>query len=412
MLSDHPNPVALVAFTRGELPPHETVQVALHLAACTACRNRTDRPEAEAPASVADFGAAFERAAASAQTTAHRLAGEAPTPQGMLPGLLALSREDQRAAIRSTAALCTVRFTRQLLDTCRKTWSYDPRRAEHLAWLALRVTDHLPSRLHGQLPLRDLRAEAWGTVGNCLRIRGELGDASIALDRASALLGEGTRAVEESLPLASLRASLLRDLGDARAAFSTLEEAVDGSRSIGDRHLEGRLLVGQAMVLTSDERSDAAIPLLERARRLVDREREDHIAAAVQQNLSLALERVGEADRALDALERAEELFPRRRLHFERLRCGWARAQILASHGRPVEAARLLGRISRGFDASGLSHDAALAALDQAEVILTMGRHKTVQALTSRALGVFAQRQIEHGVLRALDLFRRAGGSA
>ena len=412
MISDHPNPVALVAFARGDLSPHETVQVALHLAACTLCRSRTDRPEAVAPASATDFGAAVERAAATAQATAHRLAREEPTPLGALPRLLALSREDQRAAIRSTAALCTVRFTRQLLDTCRTTWSYDPRRAERLAHLALTVTDHLPSRRHGHRPLRDLRAETWGAAGNCLRIRGELGDAARALDRASALLAEGTRAVEESVVLASFRSSLLRDLGDAEAAFSTLDEALDGSRSIGDRHLEGRLLLGQAIVLASDGRSDAAIPLLEEAQGLIDREREDHIAAAVQQNLSLALERIGEADRALDALERAEGLFPRRRLHFERLRCAWARARILASRDRPDQAARLLDRISRGFDAAGLPYDAALAALDQAEIVLAMGRRKKVQALTTRALAVFARLRIERGALRALALFRQAGGTA
>ncbi len=412
MISDHPNPGALVAFARGELPPEVTVQLSLHVAACAVCRTHVDRSDAATSPANRPFGTAFERAATTARRSARRLAREERSPPDALSSLLGLSRKAQDEAIRSTAGLRTLRFTRQLLDTCRKTWSYDPRQAERMARLALIVTGHLSSRHHGRRPLADLRAEAWGSVGNCLRIRSELREASRALDRASDLLAEGTRALEETTPLASVRSSLLRDLGDSTGALSTLDEALHGARLLGDRHLEGRLLLGRAIVHTSNERSDAAIPLLERARELIDRQREDHLASAVEQNLALALDRVNEPARALDALARAEALFPRRRMPFERLRCAWARARILASHGRQDRAADLLALVSRRFAAAGLPYDAALADLDRAEIALALGEPEHCRALTAGALAVCARRQAEQGTQRALALFRLAGGMA
>ena len=268
----------------------------------------------------------------------------------------------------------------------------------------------LSTRRYGAAVLTDLQAEAWALIGNARRIRSDIPGATEALQRAEAMRREGTGDLMEEALLASLRATLLRSTGHPGEALDLVDHAVELYRRLGDRHLEGRTLIGKALVLRDTEALDEAIRTLDRAARLVDRSRDPRLVSTLHQNRTVfvGLAETGAGiERALRALDHEPG-----QGRLDGLRRTWSKALLLRRLERFDATERTLLSARRGFTEAGIPVDVALLDLDLAELHLDTGRTAEARARSGSALAALASRGLERQTLRAIELFRTAGGIA
>lgn len=424
MSGEHPTPAELTRFAAGALAGGRLTSLLAHLAACSRCNGDLGRallrpgdpaaqnpaPAAEAAPSPRRYEAVVRRAAARARAERRRADTENAGARRLLPHLLAAPAERRAAIVHRDPRLKTYSFARGLLQWSLHRGIDDPGTGEQLGELALAVVGHLSTRRYPAAVLTDLQAEAWALIGNARRIRSDFPGAAEALRRAEAMRREGTGDLMEEALLASLRATYLRGTGRPADALDLADHALALYRRLGDRHLEGRTLIGKALALRDQEALDAALRALARAARLIDRSREPRLAATLFQNrvvfTGLAESGAG-IERALRELERAPG-----RGRLDRLRVTWSKALLLWRLERfdAVECALLAAR--RGFARAGIPVDVALLDLDLAQLYIDTARDADARASSAAALAALASRGLERHTLRAVELFRTAGGVA
>ena len=118
----------------------------------------------------------------------------------------------------------------------RKSWGIG---AQALGFLD---TDHTGSLIE------DLRARAWGYIGNARRVRSDLHAAEGAFEEAYLQLEKGTEDPLERAILLDLEASLRRDQRRFDEAYKLLRRAISIFLQSGQKHRAGRSLVNLATV--------------------------------------------------------------------------------------------------------------------------------------------------------------------
>jgi tetratricopeptide (TPR) repeat protein len=424
MSGEHPSPAELTRFASGALADGRLTTLLAHLATCSRCNGDLGRallrpggpvagppasgPEASAP--LRRYEAVVRRATARARAEWRRAEIENAGARRLLPKILAEPAERRAALVCSDSRLKTYSFARDLL-----TWSLsrgidDPRTGEELGELALAVVGHLSTRRYGAAVLTDLQAEAWALIGNARRIRSAFPGATEALERAEAMRREGTGDLMEEALLASLRATHLRSTGQREEALGLVDHALGLYRRLGDRHLEGRTLIGKALALGDADALDEAIRTLDRAARLVDRSRDPRLASTLHQNRTVFVglaETGAGVERALRALEREPS-----RGRLDRLRRTWAKALLLRRLERLDAAEHALLSARRGFADAAIPVDVALLDLDLAQLYLETGRAAEARKSSAAAVAALAYHGLQRQTRQAVELFRTAGGAA
>lgn len=421
--SGHPSAAELARFAAGALGGGRLTAFLEHLASCSRCNGDLGRallrgggagPDAAGPGGDADrsaprgYGAVLRRATARAKAERRRSRIENRGARRLLPRLLAEPAESRLVLVRSDARLQTYSFARDLLAASQRQGIDDPRAGEQLGELALDVVGRLSTRRYGAAVLTDLQAEAWALIGNARRIRSDLPGAGEALRRAEAIRREGTGDLMEEALLSSLQATYLRSTGRPAEALDQVDHALALYRRLGDRHLEGRTLIGRALALRDRDELDEAIRTLDRAARRVDLSREPRLAATLHQNRAvfIGLSETGPGiERALQTLDR--EPFQGR---LDRLRRVWSKALLLHRLERFDATERALLAARRGFVDAGIPADVALLDLDLAELHVETGDLDQARTRSGAALAVLASQGLERQTLRAIELFRTAGG--
>lgn len=327
---------------------------------------------------------------------------------GLLAELSVLSVSQQKLLVRNSSRYQAWGLAEELLVQTRRGWTEDPRHAETFARLALEVADRLSFKGFREPLLNDLKAEAWSYIGNCRRIQSDLRKAQEAFRTADLLLRKGSGDRVERARLLDLQASLFGDFRLFPAAVEALTEAIEVYRAAGDKHLEGRALMKKAKLLRDSGRVDETIPLLERAARLVDVEREPWLAFALKKNLVVHLL---EADRPVEAQRLVPEVRELAREHagrLERLRLLWTEGLLCKSLGQNELALEVLKQVREGFVAAGIGYDVALVSLDLAALYLDSGRTNEVRELAAESVPLFASRGVQRELAMAWTLFREA----
>jgi hypothetical protein len=101
------------------------------------------------------------------------LAKERAEAPGLFVELTRLSLE-QRDLLLSSARFHTWGLLELLLERSLEAGINNPTRGEELGVLALRLSDQLDAQFYGEALIEDLRARAWGYIGNSYRLRSEL----------------------------------------------------------------------------------------------------------------------------------------------------------------------------------------------------------------------------------------------
>jgi tetratricopeptide (TPR) repeat protein len=321
---------------------------------------------------------------------------------GELWALLAPLPEAQRLArVRESPQLQTWALAERVCEESIVQASRDVERAASLARLAQEIAERMQGPEGWR---RRVQGLATAHAANALRVRGELREAEAILQQAQELWDSGSDpdGVLDPGRLLDLEASLRRDQRRFEEALSLLDKALEVGRT------PERYLVKMGFTLEVMGEYERAVEALRRAEPLVERKGDARLMNILRLNLAwdfCHLGRFAEADaigqrvRAV-AAEMGDEILI--------LRGMWLAGRIAAGMGRSEEARELLRQARRGFAARGMGYDVALAVLEEAALLLSEGRTAEVRALTPSLAEVFESRGIHREALAALRLFQEA----
>jgi tetratricopeptide (TPR) repeat protein len=406
MTEDHPDPKLLERFMRNAAGARERRAVVRHLlAGCSRCvaatRHFWSLGEA---ATYAGVFTRLEDRGGQAELRARTEGREAPP---RLAELLDLARPAGLARIEAEPRFQTPAVCELLLGESRRT--VEPALAAVRAEWAVAVAERLDSRRYGATLTRGLLGRSWAWLGNARRLAGDLRGAEAALTRAEGPLEEGLDAFEGA-ELLELKARLLAEQGKLEEAEHLLDRALPLYRTLGERHLEGRLLVQKGAIHGWAPGPDAAlqgIRHLQEGLALLDLDRELPLAAFGFHRLALLFADAGRAAEASSALRQARTLYERHGDGPNLVRLRHLEGKIAESLGASDAAEAAFLEARQDFVLQGLGAEAAEVLLDLALFYTRQGRSSELRSLTENLLPILRTRDILQGVAAALLFLRR-----
>lgn len=357
-------------------------------------------PPAQRPQDDRRFDAVVDAVERRWQDLGRRVDGERREAPARAAG--AMARPGQADA----APLATRGVVEHLLAAAAAAWVEDARRARELAALAVRVVRELDAELYGAVSLADLEARAVGTLANAERVVGNLDAAEAGFAEAGRLLAAGSRDPLSRAYLLRLQATLRRAQGRCEESLRLLDQAAAIYRWLGDRHLEGRIMLQRAALFEEDDPRQAA-DLMRRGLAAIDVRREPRLELVALHDLAVVHHRAGDLDAAAALLPRVAAAAGRVGGRLDRLRLRWLAAQIAVDRGDEAAAAELAA-VRDALLAEGLPLDALLAALDLAGHHLARGSSAQARRLAEELVPLVASRPLDRQTLAALLLFQQA----
>lgn len=235
----------------------------------------------------------------------------------------------------------------RLLGACTELGRHDPASAVDVALLAVEVSRQLDPGRYGEEQVADLRAGALAALGNARRLASDLPGAEKAFRHARTWLARGTGDAREEGRLATLEASLWRDLGRFDEAATTLEGAIAIYREVGDRYLEGRTLIKLADAV-GHLHAERGVELSRAALALPEIRRDPYLELCARHNLIWFLNDSGRPREAQLLLNLSRPLYRRFRDEWTQLRLVWLEARIARQLGDLEKAAERLSRLAEG----------------------------------------------------------------
>jgi tetratricopeptide (TPR) repeat protein len=409
---------------RNEVDGQERLRIVRHLlAGCSRCVAVTRRlwnlGEAAAKGEVgyagvfarmADRGSRGER---RARTDRH----EAPL---RLSELLVLPPAEGRARIESEPRLQTPAVCELLISESQKIGESqsagDSALAVARAEWAVAVAGRLDARRYGGTLTRSLLGRSWASLGNARRLAGDLPGAETALAQAVGPLEEGSDPLEGA-ELQELRARLLADQGKLEEAEHLLDHALALYRTLGEPHLQGRLLIQKGTIRGWAPGADAAlqaIRCLEEGLALLDQdedqdqdEKRELLVAFGLHRLALLLADLDRAEEAARALLRARPLYERQGDGPNLVRLRHLEGKIAEALGASDAAEAAFLEARQGFLNEGLGMEAAGVLFDLAIFYTRKGRSPELRPLAQDLMPILRTRDVRQGVAAALLFFRR-----
>jgi tetratricopeptide (TPR) repeat protein len=246
----------------------------------------------------------------------------------------------------------------------------------------------------------------WGHYGNALRVGEDFEGADRAFVRAWDRWRAGADTDPELHPewwMHSLEASLRR----AQHKFPRALTCLDRARACcgQNREASGRILLKRSKVYEQMGDLEAALEALDEAAPLLEGAAEARLPAVLNHNRVYLLSQLERFQEAADLLPGARELAIELANDLDLTRLKWIDAKCRAGLGRREEAFGLLEEVCEDFTGCEHPYDAALAALDLAELKLKAGLAAEVKWLANGLVWIFRHKKIDREALVALRLF-------
>lgn len=424
---DHPNPGLLERFMRNETEGEERRRVVRHLlSGCARCvavtrrfwslgeeRHGTGQAILPGDFHPASYGGVFERLVDGGfQREREALADRRDAPS-RLTELLDLPRSAGLARVETDRRFQTPAVCELLIGESQRTG--EPVLAAVRAEWAVAAAERLDAHRYGAMLARSLRGRAWAWLGNARRLAGDLRRAEEALARAEEPLLEGADPMEGA-ELEELKARLLAAQGRSKEAELRLDRTLALYRTLGERHLEARVLIQKGTIRGWSQDPEAvaqAVRLLEEGLALLGEDGGEDgdppLVAFGLHRLALLLTEASDVERAeaLGIIRRARTLYEGQGDGPNLIRLRHLEGRIADARGdeETAEAAFLEAR--QGYVAEGLGGEAAETLFDLAILYTRQGRSPEVRPLAEDLLPILQTRDIRQGVAVALLFFRR-----
>jgi len=295
----------------------------------------------------------------------------------------------------------------RLLEEARKALRRDAGEAVGLAHLGWMIAQRLAPEVYGDIQVRDFQGAAAVALANTKRLYGDLRGAEEDLDRAEELLALGTGDLLERSHLLSVRASLKTDLGCFEDAGALLRRAAACARQMGDRHLEGKYLIGWSSSIGWLD-PKRGLSLAKRGLIRLEPGVDSHLelgACHLQALWTNELGRTAEARRLLESLRPLYALYPDPSTQGRLLRL---EGLLARSEGRLDEAERCFRALMAIYERHNFDFDLALAALELAEVHSLAGRLLEATDILGRLYPVLEGWKLNHDILRSWLIVQEA----
>ncbi|HYH46083.1 MAG TPA: hypothetical protein VEG34_10380 [Thermoanaerobaculia bacterium] len=263
----------------------------------------------------------------------------------------------------------------------------DPRQMADQAFLAYFAACHLDETVYGPAVVADVRARAAAELANAHRVLDDFSEAHAKFVEAEQHFAQGTGDLLLLARIMDLQASLSGDERRFGDALERLEHVRQLYEQLGDRHLEGRALVSTAIYEGYQGYPERAVQGFRVALHLLDKQHDPQLFAATQMNLLLFATECGEYREAARVLFASglRQALGQDELNLAKLR--WVEAKIHLGLGRLEAAEAAILQARTAFQAHGQHCNAAIAALDLAEVWLRQGaRLSEVSRLAAETL--------------------------
>lgn len=416
----HPNEFLLEEFLLSLSREH--LEVVDHLTRCASCRHRIhglvsqrSGPVARRvadllqwPLKPADYGPALKQTEQVFQDRELVLSKERVEAPGLFVQLTSSTPEQRDLILQNDPRFRTWGVFELLIERSSETSIHNPDYAEELGLLAIRLSGYLDQGLYGDALIEDLRARAWGYIGNAHRVRSDLQGAEDAFASAYAHLLTGTKDPLERAVLLDLEASLRRDQRRFNDASRLLRRAIAIFLQSDQRHRAGRSLVKLSTVHHYAGDPEGGIPLLYQAISLIDSEQEPRLLICARHNL---IDDLAASGRHLEA----QKLYRETRLLYRSFpdswtqnRRKWVRGKISRGLGQLDHAESLFLAAREGFIGEGIPYDTALVSLELAKLYAEQGRTADLKRLAQEMVPIFSSLHIHREALAALAYLKQA----
>lgn len=401
---------------RGEIGPWEVVRVLLRhvVEVCPRCQRQWSEQSGRslslgAELARLEYSAAFSGALELLPRRCVDLQRERREAPILVDELASLEEEtEQIRLLEEESRFQTWGVCDLLISHSRRAAFEDPAMAQGLARLAIELVDHLDSWKYGASFLEDVRALGYAYLANGLRMASQLRQAQKATDRARRSLELGAGDPLVMAQVLSLEASLRRDQRRFDEAQRLLDEVILIYRETGEAHLEGRALVKKAYGLREACASQEAIPVLRRAVKLIDPQRDTRLLLCARHNLIYTLLDCGRSAEARKLLDLSRDDYAEYRDFWTQLRLRWVEGKLAAVEGRYAEAETFFLGVREGFLDNEVGYDAALVSLDLALLYLAHGRNIEVMQLARQMYPIFHAQDVHREAVAALVIFQKA----
>jgi tetratricopeptide (TPR) repeat protein len=412
MPENHPDPQLLERFMRNEVDGEERRRIVRHLlGGCAQCVGVTrpiwalgeGRPEDPLPEDLLENPP--ERPIPSRPSRPD--GGNVGRVSRRLAEVLEFPRAERRERIGADERFQSPALCELLMASSRQAGPSVL--AIERAEAAVDVAERLDPGRYGEPFARALGLRAWTCLGSVRRLAGDPRGAAEALKQAEPMLVEGEDLLEEA-ELHELAACLEADQGGLEEAEHRLDRALALARSLGERHLEGRILVRKGTIrgwLQGEGPAGQGIEWLEEGLDRLDAEREPAFMAFALHRLALLLAEGKRRELAILALQRARLLYRRLGDEPNLVRLRHLEGKIGEAAGAPREAEAAFLDARKGFVGAGLGVEAAGALLDLAMLYTREGRAPEIRPYAEDLLPIFRAPDLRQGVAAALLFFRR-----
>lgn len=306
-----------------------------------------------------DYDSAFDRSFQILQSAQRAFVRERAEAPGLLSALRSHPIERQKILLRNHPRFQTWGLLEILLRRSHDEIFHGAgNSSDELAHLGLMLADYLDSALYGSERIEDLRARAWGLIGNSRRVSGHLPEADQAFAQAFCHLRTGTGDVIEQANLLQLKASLRRLQRRFTESLRLLERTIAIFRKVGEHHSVGRSLVKLAVLHHVQGESEKGIPLLKMALPLLD-PLDSRVVVCAWHNLVDDMATTGRFMEAQGFLAKARAIYQQFPEPEVQGRLKWVEGKISRGLGRYREARTLLQSAHNGLQAANLPHEAA-----------------------------------------------------
>jgi tetratricopeptide (TPR) repeat protein len=309
-----------------------------------------------------------------------------------------------RTAILKSGSGRTAGMVRQLLERMRTVIRKTPAHALEITTLAVDIANDLSFCLYPSDFVISLRGDAWRDHAYVLQFLGRFPEALQAVDEAEQLFAQ---TVMPAFPIARVklvRANILRSIDRLPEAIALAHEAGETFLDFGEQAKYINARVTEAAVLYQHGCTREALSIWESLKD--DEAIEEVTRLIVISNMGLAYREVGEPEKSVEFLTLAIAEYEILGMAAEAARGRWGLATTLVSAGRMSASIPIFERSWKEFEALEMEADAALVALELAEVLLVCGMSDRVPQICRTLLDRFTRAGMTSRAITALSYLR------